>query len=68
MSDDPIVEETRDARAEIVRECGEDVHAFFEYLRERERNSGRNVVNLDPVAPEEIMHGSSSRGVAADSY
>ncbi len=61
MSDDPIVEETRAARAEIVRECGEDVHTFFEYLRERERTNKRSVVNLEPVAPEDSMHGSSAR-------
>ena len=61
MPDDPIVEETRKARAEIVRECGEDIHAFFEYLRERERTNKRSVVNLEPVTPEEIMHGSSAR-------
>jgi len=61
MPDDPIVEETRKARAEIVRECGEDIHAFFEYLRERERTNKRSVVNLEPVTPEEIMLGSSAR-------
>ena len=61
MSNDPIVEETRAARAEIVRECGEDVHTFFEYLRERERANHRNVVTLDPVAPEPGMTGSSAR-------
>ena len=48
MSDDPIVEETRAARAEIVSECGEDVHTFFEYLRKRERERGRDVVTLEP--------------------
>lgn len=61
MSDDPIVEETREARAEIVRECGEDVHAFFEYLRERERKNKRSVVTLEPIAPEQSMQGSSAR-------
>ena len=61
MSDDPIVEETRKARAEIVAACGEDVHAFFEYLRDRERHNNRSVVTLEPVAPEESMHGSSAR-------
>jgi len=37
MQDDPIVQETRQVREEIVDECGQDVHTFFEYLRERER-------------------------------
>jgi hypothetical protein len=61
MSDDLIVEETREARAEIVHECGEDVHVFFEYLRERERKNKRSVVTLEPIAPEQSMHGSSAR-------
>jgi hypothetical protein len=61
MSDDPIVEETREARAEIVHECCEDVHTFFEYLRERERTNKRTVINLEPVTPEESMQGSSAR-------
>lgn len=57
MSDDPIVEE----RGKLVRECGEDVHTFFEYLRERERKNERRVITLEPVVPEQSMHGSSSR-------
>ena len=61
MQDDPIVEETRAARAEIVEECGEDVHTFFEYIRERERRNPRGVVTLEPVAPEPDMQGSASR-------
>lgn len=61
MSNDPIVEETRAARAEIVRECGEDVHAFFEYLRERERANNRSLITLDPVIPEPSMTGSAAR-------
>jgi hypothetical protein len=61
MQDDPIVEETRQARAEIVDACGEDVHTFFEYLRERERHNSRGVVTLEPVAPDAIMQTSSAR-------
>lgn len=52
MNEDPIVEETRAARAEIVAECGEDVHTFFEYMRQREKDSGQTVVTLEPNAPE----------------
>ncbi len=48
MSDDPIVEEIRAARAEIVSECGDDVHTFFECLRKREREHERDVVTLEP--------------------
>lgn len=61
MLDDPIVEETRAARAEIVRECGEDVHAFFEYIRARESKNPRGVVTLEPKAPEPLMQDSGSR-------
>ncbi|MEA2239822.1 MAG: hypothetical protein QOC81_4546 [Thermoanaerobaculia bacterium] len=61
MSDDPIVEETRKAREEIVAACGEDVHAFFEYLRERESRSQRAVIALAPNGPEPGMHASESR-------
>lgn len=57
---DPIVEETRAARKEIVEECGEDVHAFFEYLRARERQHIEDVVTLDPNDPEpDIRHGAA---------
>lgn len=61
MLDDAIVEETRAARAEIVSECGEDVHTYFEYLRERERKNPRGVVTLEPNAPEPSMQASGSR-------
>ena len=61
MPNDPIVEETRAARAEIVNECGEDVHAFFEYIRERERNNPRGVVTLAPNTPDAVMQNSASR-------
>jgi hypothetical protein len=61
MSDDPIVEETRAIRAEIVRECDEDVHTFFEYLRKREKENQHEVVTLKPNAPESSMEGATSR-------
>lgn len=52
MWQDPIVEETREARFQLVQECGEDVHAFFEYLRARERQHSEAVVTLEPNEPE----------------
>jgi hypothetical protein len=61
MANDPIVEETRAARAEIVTACNEDVHEFFEYLRSRERNNPQGVVTLAPNVPEPVMQGSNSR-------
>ncbi len=61
MVDDPIVEETRTARAEIVEACGEDVHTFFEYIRERERKNPRGVVTLEPNVAEPMMRDSAAR-------
>jgi hypothetical protein len=61
MSDDPIVEETRAARAEIVSECAENIHTFFEYIRDRERKNPAGVVTLKPNVPESIMLGSTAR-------
>ena len=61
MIDDPIVEETRAARAEIVNECGEDIHTFFEYIRERERKNPQGVVTLTPNAPDAATRNSASR-------
>jgi hypothetical protein len=61
MSDDPIVEETRAVRAQIVHECGEDIHTFFEYLRQREKENQQEVVTLQPNAPESRMEGATSR-------
>jgi hypothetical protein len=61
MWQDPIVEETREARAQIVEECGEDVHAFFEYLRSRETKHIEDVVTLEPNEPEAACrHGTSA--------
>lgn len=52
MREDLIVEETDRVRREIAAEFDGDVHAFFEYLRERERKNADQVVTLEPVAPE----------------
>ncbi len=57
MWQDPIVEDTRDARRQIVEECAEDVHSFFEYLRGRERNHVVDVVTLEPNSPSaDVLH------------
>jgi hypothetical protein len=52
MQDDPIVEETHRVRREISAEFAGDVHAFFEYLRQREAKRPGEVVTLEPVTPE----------------
>jgi hypothetical protein len=52
--DDPVVEETHRVRSEIAAEFSGDVHRFFEYLRQRERNSVAAVVTLPPNVPEAV--------------
>jgi hypothetical protein len=39
MLDDPIVKEVREAGAKMAEACNFDVHAFFEMIREHERES-----------------------------
>lgn len=61
MWSDPVVEETRKARAEAFDRFGENIHAFFEYIREREHESGQPVVTLEPNPPEVILAHNTSR-------
>ena len=61
MWSDPVVEETRKARAEAFGRFEEDIHAFFEYIRERERESGQPAVTLEPNPPEVIVAHTTSR-------
>jgi len=51
---DPIVAETHRVREELAAEFGNDIHAFFEYLRQRERASDETVVTLEPTPPEPV--------------
>lgn len=46
--DDPIIEEVRRVKREIAAEFNYDIHALCEYLRQRERESGRTYVTLPP--------------------
>lgn len=46
--EDPIVEETREARRQLDAEFGGDLEALFEYLKEIERQNADRVVKLDP--------------------
>lgn len=61
MWEDPIVEETRKARAEIVAACGEDIAEFFRFLRERERTHAQDIVTLPSNRPEPATRESESR-------
>jgi len=59
MIEDPVVEETHRIRREIAAEFP-DVHAFFDYLRERERASADKVVTLPPNQPKPILSGADT--------
>jgi hypothetical protein len=58
---DPIVEEIHKVREELTAPFGDDIHAFFEYIRQRERESGDSPVTLRPNAPEPEIQNVSSR-------
>lgn len=51
MWEDPVVEETREWRRQITHQFGEDVHAFFEYIRKREKDHPGGVVTFPPNLP-----------------
>ena len=48
MVDDPIVEKIRRYRREHAARYGNDIPRIFEALREKERQSGRKLVNFCP--------------------
>ena len=53
--EDPIVEETREARRQLDAEFGGDLEALYEYLREIERQNADRVVKLQPKSPA-VVH------------
>jgi hypothetical protein len=52
--EDPIVEETREARRELDAEFNGDLAALFAYLQEIERENSALVCKLDPKPPESL--------------
>lgn len=46
--EDPIVEETREARRQLDAEFGGDLNLLYAYLREIEHQNADRVVRLDP--------------------
>jgi hypothetical protein len=48
MTEDPIVAEIRRHRKALAEQYGNDVRRIVEALRERERDSGRKVLNPGP--------------------
>jgi hypothetical protein len=46
--EDPIVEETREARRQLDAEFGGDIERLYAYLREIEHENAERVVKLAP--------------------
>ena len=44
MINDPIVEEVRKARQELFDQCGNDLHRYFEFIRESEKKHGDRLI------------------------
>jgi hypothetical protein len=60
---DPIVEEIRAAREALAARFNFDVHAIGEYIRRRQRQSGRRVVNLSATtAAKQVRRALTTRG------
>ncbi len=53
--EDPIVEETREARRQLDAEFGGDLEALYAYLREIEARNAERVVKLEPKAPAAVQ-------------
>ena len=53
--EDPIVKEVRAARDQIASECNYDVRTLFQWIKARERASGRRFVTYPPrrIKPDE---------------
>ena len=49
--EDPIVEETREARRQLDAEFGGNLEALFAYFREIEQQNSDRVVKLEPKPP-----------------
>jgi hypothetical protein len=52
MNPDPIVKEVREAGAKLAAEAGNDIHRFFEKLRDAEKKYGKPLVR-EPAAKYE---------------
>ena len=53
--EDPIVEETREARRQLDAEFGGDLEALFVYLQEIERQNFERVVKGAPKSPAVVQ-------------
>lgn len=53
--DDPIVEETREARRQLSEEFAGDTQALYAYLKQIERENADRVVKLEPKPPAVVQ-------------
>jgi hypothetical protein len=51
MQDDPVVAEIRRIREELAARFNYDIHAIFEYARQRDAADTRKVIRLPPRRP-----------------
>jgi len=56
---DPIVEETRALREQLMNEVGNDLDSLITYLREREALHPERLVSFPPRRPAGVAAGSS---------
>jgi hypothetical protein len=49
MKDDPIVNEIRNTRQKLFRECGDDLDKYLDWLQGLEKMHKDNVVSLEEV-------------------
>ncbi len=54
MSEDPIIAETRALREELMNEVGNDLDAFFSYLKSREALHPQRLVSFPSRKPVDV--------------
>jgi len=62
MQDDPVVAEIRRIREELAARFNYDIHAIFEYAKQRDAADNRKVIRLPPRRPVEVL--AKPRGAA----
>jgi len=55
MQDDPVVAEIRRIREELAARFNYDIHAIFEYAKQRDAADNRKVIRLPPRRPVEVL-------------
>jgi hypothetical protein len=67
MQNDPVVAEIRRIREELAARFNYDIHAIFEYVRQRDAADNRKVIRLPPRRTADVaIQLRESTGIAAD--